>query len=69
MPAGQYASLAQKSKQYFKPADQGGDKFESGYTNPQIFTDWATALSSTDATTQDNAYHDLAKILNTIGLQ
>lgn len=62
---GSEALTPQKSKQYFKPADQGGSKFESGYTNPQIFTDWATALGSTDPTVQDNAYHDLAKILNT----
>ena len=61
---GSEALSPQKSEQYFKPAPDGA-KFESGYTNPQIFTDWATALASTDATAQDTAYHDLAKILNT----
>jgi peptide/nickel transport system substrate-binding protein len=61
---GSEALSPQKSAQYFAPAP-AGSKVQSGYTNPQIFKDWATALSSTDATVQDNAYHDLAKILNT----
>ena len=62
---GSEALTPQKSKQYFKTKDQGGDKFESGYTNPKIFEDWATALATTDEAAQDAAYHDLAKILNT----
>jgi peptide/nickel transport system substrate-binding protein len=60
---GSEALSPQKTKQYYKPAPDG-TKFQSGYTNPEIFKDWATGLSTTDPAAQDAAYHALAKILN-----
>jgi peptide/nickel transport system substrate-binding protein len=61
---GSEALSPQKTKQYYKPAPDG-TKFQSGYTNPEIFTLWAQGLSTTDPAAQDAAYHKLALILNT----
>ena len=60
---GSEALSPQKSAQYFKPAPDG-TKFQSGYTNPRIFELWAAGKGTTDAAKQDEAYHELAKILN-----
>ncbi|MEO6208409.1 MAG: ABC transporter substrate-binding protein [Candidatus Limnocylindrales bacterium] len=60
---GSEALSPQKSKQYFKPAPDGA-KFQSGYVNPKIFELWDAGKSTTDAAKQDEAYHELAKILN-----
>jgi len=61
---GSEALSPQKTKQYYKPAPDG-TKFQSGYTNPQIFDLWSQGLSTTDPAKQDAAYHQLALILNT----
>jgi peptide/nickel transport system substrate-binding protein len=61
---GSEALSPQKTKQYYKAAPDGA-KFQSGYTNPQIFDLWAKGLSTTDPAAQDAAYHQLALILNT----
>jgi peptide/nickel transport system substrate-binding protein len=57
---GSEALSPQRSRQYFPATGET----ESGYTNPRIYELWDTAKSTTDPTEQDNAYHELAKILN-----
>ena len=53
------------TRQYFKPLAEGGDKYNSGYTNPRIFELWDAGAATSVESERDVAYHELAQILNT----
>jgi ABC-type transport system substrate-binding protein len=57
---GSEALSPDRSQQYFTK----DGKTESGYTNPKIFELWAAGRATADPAKQDEAYHELAKILN-----
>ena len=53
------------TEQYFTPADKGGAKTGTSYTNPEIFTLFAAGEATSDPAQRDATYDKLAKIFNT----
>ena len=61
---GSEALTPDRTKQYYNPvaSDTAGN---SNYTNPRIFELWKAGVSTVDPAARDEAYHELALILNT----
>lgn len=58
---GSEALTPDRSRQYYST----DPSIQSGYTNPRIFELWDAGVSTVDPAARDEAYHELALILNT----